>query len=106
MSQQKEFALARKENRQPICIFCGNALNTIYLQGSGMAYIGWDWNPKTRKYELCDDWGDFEWGELQCSKCNDGDFRKSFAQRNTAGFISNYTVRISIQEAMEMKILL
>ena len=60
----EEYELAKKEPRQPLCVYCGKPLE---ISQNLYNYIDWRWDPKTKSYRKIDDMGDAD--APYCVKC-------------------------------------
>jgi hypothetical protein len=64
------FELAERDDRQPDCVYCGQALEigqSFYID------VWWNWNPETKKYEKSqEDCSDCD--EPYCLKCGHHDW--------------------------------
>jgi hypothetical protein len=68
---EEEYFLAKIENRQPLCVYCGKPLEVVQTQ---LEYIHWAWDPKTSRMEKREAGGDADPAEcLNCS-ASDWDF--------------------------------
>ena len=72
-SQAEEFKLAKVEERQPICVHCGELLDVV--SETQDVYITWTWNPETKQYDKNDDGG----GSVKpyCGNCEAHDWEFS-----------------------------
>lgn len=68
-TQKEEMALAAKEGRQPLCVYCGHPLDKV--SETQYEYITWAWNAEKGGY-FQDTVGDSDKPYHQCSKCPDG----------------------------------
>lgn len=80
-TQTDEFAAARAEKRQPICVHCGELLDTVCE--TQIVDISWQWNDVTGKYEKDDSGGDS--CKPYCDNCGVHDY--DFTGGETSDFI-------------------
>lgn len=67
-TQKEEMALAAKQGRQPVCVYCGHPLDKVLE--TQYEYITWAWNADNGYYK--DAVGDSDKPYHNCSKCPDG----------------------------------
>ena len=78
-SMKEEYLLAKQENRQPRCIYCGKPLEIAQTQSQ---YIYWHWDDNTKSYCKDDSDGDAE--TPFCVKCEARDW--DFIDSNFVSF--------------------
>lgn len=49
---KEEYALAREEKRQPLCVYCGEPLTVQHKQYS---FFSWQWDKKENQYKIRED---------------------------------------------------
>ncbi len=65
----EEYQLARHEQRQPLCIFCGKPLR---IEQALDVYATWDWDEDTKKYVRDEEIGNAY--KPCCSECEHEDW--------------------------------
>jgi len=70
--QEEEFKLAKKEDRQPRCVYCGEPLD--FVKEVQDVCITWTWDRETKSYSKTEDDGSSY--KPYCGKCeaHDWDF--------------------------------
>jgi len=66
---EEEYLLAEAEERQPLCIYCGESLEISQTQ---YVFINWSWDKKKKKFVKDDNGGDAE--KPFCINCETKDW--------------------------------
>ncbi len=70
-TMREEYKLARKEGRQPRCIYCGEPLQVYQNQH---VYYTWEWNERKKCFERSAEDGDSDKPFCACCEISDWDF--------------------------------
>ena len=65
----EEYALAKHEQRQPYCVYCGKQLEVVQTQHS---YLCWRWDETSKSYVQRDEEGDAD--KPTCVQCGEDDW--------------------------------